>query len=446
MVKIPTRLEDLLPIAAFERVLDALNRPELSQMVREAVSKVGLQEMNPLEQVQDAWQQARSWLESVAKKGERVSSQIINASGRLMLSDDIRLPMASTTSLAWAQSAVSYHDRVQCLSRASDVVQRCLGQQHHVWLADPGIGLLTVFRSLEVNRVFVAKSDSIRVPGIGEVHSLLRASGVEVTEVGPANGASLDDWSAAMHETTQAAIFLVSPNGLPLEAVDSHRRGLIQWAASHGNILIDLRVDGSADDRLCVTYGFPSVRQCIDHDKHLVLLPCEFLLGGPKGLLCLSEGEISEQIGVTARLLGSELDCASINANLMALQIARLEDEIDRGLVGSLIINPENLSNRSARMAMQISGTGAVNNAIVVDSHHPLAASPWDRYTLSNPVVNLEIQGDAFKLAEKMKDVRKEHPAILLGIRNGQCYIDLRFVDPAEDHQIVAAVQSISAA
>jgi hypothetical protein len=136
MAKIPTRLEDLLPIAAFERVLDALNRPELSQKVREAVGKVGLREMNPLEQVQDAWQQARSWLESINLRGERASSQIINASGCLFPSQDNRLPMANSTSLSLAQSAVSFHDRAHCLSRAEEVVQRCLGVRHHVWLSD----------------------------------------------------------------------------------------------------------------------------------------------------------------------------------------------------------------------------------------------------------------------------------------------------------------------
>lgn len=443
MAKIPSRLEDLLPMAAFERVLDALNRPELSQKVREAVSKVGLREMNPLEQVQEAWQQARSWLESINLRTERAGSLMINATGRLFPDHDNRLPMANSTSLSLAQSAVAFHDRAACLARATEIVQRNLGVRHHVWLSDVGPALLASIRALARQRVLIARSDAIRVPGLGEIQALLGSIGATVVEVGPSNGASSEDWSQALCADEDSLILSLSPNGLPLESMIEHRRRLIELSGQSSVPLIDLMVDGSVDERLCAAFGFPSVKQSVRHSQHLVLFPTHFLLGGTKGVLCMAESQSAKLIDASAQSLGCELDCASINANLMAIQIANLEDELDHGLVGTLTINPENLGSRCARMATQISGMGPVINAVVVDSQHPLGPSPWDRYQLNNPIIELELNEHGNQLVDHLKAGSAEHPAVLLGSHGQRSIIDLRMVDPSEDHHIIAAIQEL---
>ncbi len=53
MVKIPTKLEELLPPAAFGKILDVLNQPTLSGAVRDALNRVGIKDASPVEQVQE---------------------------------------------------------------------------------------------------------------------------------------------------------------------------------------------------------------------------------------------------------------------------------------------------------------------------------------------------------------------------------------------------------
>jgi L-seryl-tRNA(Ser) seleniumtransferase len=443
MAKIPSRLEDLLPMAAFERVLDALNRPEIAQKVREAASKVGLKEVNPLEQVQAAWQQARSWLESISVRGDSSGSPLINATGSLFPGETNRLPMASSTSLSLAQSAVGFHDLSICKRRSTDIVQRCLGTNAHAWLSEPALAILAAVRSLGASGVLIARSDTVRIPGFGEVRSMLSSLGIPVQEVGPSNGASVSDWSAALEKSSDWAILSLRPNGLPLELADSQRKQLIELAGSSKAYVIDFLVDGSVDERLSTLFGFPSVGQALRHPQHLVMLPTHFLLGGTKGVLCLAQEQVIERLESTANLLGAELDCAAINANLMALQIASIEEVFDHGLIGALTINPENLRSRSVRLATQISGVGPVANAVVVDSQHPLGPSPWDRYLLANAIIELEVEGAADVILSNLCAVTGNHPSILIGRRGDRSVIDLRFVDPAEDHRIVAAFRDL---
>ena len=148
MAKIPSRLEDLLPVAAFEKVVDVLQRPELSTKVRDALAMVGLKEANPLAQVQQAWQQARSWLGTIAGDVNLRENRLINATGQLFQPDFERVPMSTAACLSQARAASGNQDRNQCDSRASEAIQRCLGVRHHRWLSEPFSGLQIVARSL----------------------------------------------------------------------------------------------------------------------------------------------------------------------------------------------------------------------------------------------------------------------------------------------------------
>lgn len=444
MVKIPSRLEELLPLGAFERVLDALHHPELSQKVREAVSKVGLKDLNPLEQVQDAWQQARTWLGSLIDGDGRVSSQVINATGVLFLPDSDGAPMVPSIGLSLARSASGFIDQAHCQRRAVEVVRQCLGYEHHLWISDPWIAVCIAAKTLSPEGVLVPRSDCVRIPAVGDLYSFLTQMGIDVREVGATNGSHMQDWQEAMRQHPSRAVITSSLNALPSGESSQSRQILMEAAQAAGNAVIELLADGSVDRKLSEQYGFPLVSDRNAMQANLILLPTHLLLGGTRGMLCLGNEYSLRAMGRMANSLGAEMSGAAISANLLALQLASLEDDLDRGCVGMLRINPDNLRNRCQRLMVQLNGLGPIKSAELLDSQHPLGVSPWDRYQLSNPVILLKSQAPVTSIRDSLLTGVVDGISILTQVKNDCLVLDLRFVHPEDEHKIVVAFQSLN--
>ena len=92
MFKIPRRIDDLLPADTVQRMLDAIHSGDIATSVREVMGKVGVKDLRPIEKMQAAWQQTRSWLDSISGDTVRDSVQsTINATGganALLLASD----------------------------------------------------------------------------------------------------------------------------------------------------------------------------------------------------------------------------------------------------------------------------------------------------------------------------------------------------------------------
>lgn len=438
MVKIPSRLEELLPLSAFERVMDSLHRPELSQKVREAIGRVGLKEVNPLEQVQEAWKQARSWLASIAGESAQGSGQVINATGSLFLDEFGSMPTISSISLSHARGSVSFQDRDQVLRRANEVVQQTLGAKHHVWLSDSAAALNAVVQSISPQGVLIPRSDNVRIPGFGDVHAMLSAVSPALIEVGANNGVSKYEWDRVLADGAHKSVVIVSPNSLSAQAAATNRSDLLESAHSSNVPIVEILIDGTVDRNLSQQYGFPLLQQRLERE-HLVLLPTHLLLGAIRGVLCIGSESQIEAISRRASLLGCLLDSAAISANLLALQIGTLDDDLERGVIGGLRTNSENLRNRSQRLAIQLSGVGPVLEATVLDFDHPLGPSPWDRYRVHGPIIRLRTNNSSQAIVDRLRDGSPEVPAVTLSKHGDDLHIDLRFVNPDDDHHIAAA-------
>lgn len=441
MAKIPTRLEDLLPLGAYEKVVDLLQRPDLSGRLRDALGKVGIKELNPLEQVQDAWQQAKTWLGSLADS-HTSTEHWINATGSLFPSQLDRAPMIPSVGLSWARINSAFQDRPEHLKRSTAGLERIFGTRTSLWLTEPLAALQIVSRALGKN-VLIARCDCVRVAGFGDVRAMLAGFGNSVQEVGATNAASESDWTLALSANSSSVIVLVSPSTLPRESRESHRSAAISAARAHGAKVVELLIDGCMNRKLCESVGFPHPVDRLDQNADFVLLPTHFLCGGSRGVLCVGDAQFAPIIAAQSAVLGVEMECAGIAANLLALQLACLDDEVDGGSVGALSVNPENLKNRCQRLAVQLQGVGPIQTATVTDSQHALGASPWDQYRLSNSNIAVEVSSDANVLYQHLKKSTAERPGIEARLQDGKLMIDLRFVHPEDDHHIVAAVREM---
>ncbi len=453
MVKIPKRLEELLPAAAMEKVLDVLQQPGISGTVRDALNKVGLKDANPLGQVQDAWQQARSWLDALASQvGEaKQPASVINATGQLFRPEFTGVPLASSVAYGYAKSAAAFQLHAAVEARANQVARGVLGGTH-VWLNAPlaTLQLLQIQPATSarprVSKIVVSRADLVRISGWGDVRSMLTAGGGQIVEVGAANGATSRDWSAAFEASTDV-LLLVSPNNLDAAAAKVHRDAAIAAAKQAGATVVELLLDGVVNAALATDFGFPDAASRLAHGTDVVLLPANFLLSGPPGTLVVGQAKMVEALTEAADLHEARLQGAQLAACSLALQLASLCDEVEAGIQGQLMTNANNLKNRARRLAIQLGDTRLVSTAVEVERTCDLGPAPWDRYQLHNWAVRLTPRetedGAAERLRRQLLGGERDDGtgvAIAAAVEGDALLIDLRFVAPEDDHEIVLSL------
>lgn len=446
MVKIPNRLEDLYPANALEMLTDVLHQPGISAKVREALDRVGLRELNPLEQVQQAWQQARSWIESVASDSDATQeTHVINASGQLFHPQIASLPtnMAVARVLASACSKSQHAERLR--ARQERISGNILGGASTCWttsLFDALDGLIGP------RQVLIAKTDLVRIPHVGDVASMLGHK--SIIEIGPSNGCSADDWHAALTRTSvspqsELCILTVSPNALPHEEALRQRKETFQVAAEKGIPVFGLLADGVFNAKLNQQFGFPLITEMLKNELDVAVAPLSLLVGGVSGGLLMGKQRHVTNAALSARSRGTELPAPLLSASLLALQLSILTDDLESGALGNLMTNPANLAERARRIAVQLNQQGSIQTAVEQERSVAIGPAPWSRYSLTNWAVKLESMEPASLIREKLAagSVTQDGlyiPPVLTEGSEHTIWVDLRFVDPKDDHLIVAAL------
>lgn len=450
MVKIPNRFEDLYPASVVEKVLDVLQQPDLSGKVRETLDRVGLGDVNPLEQVQQAWQQARSWVESVASdKSSLADTEIINATGQLFHSDFSGIPISATVGQSLMRSVMRFHDWQRVDKRADRAVAATLGDNEVAWASSAFAAMQTLLRG---KKVFVAKTDLVRIQGVGNVESMLGE--IALVEVGPSNGCTEEDWKSALGDHSddeKICVLSLSPNMLAAVEAATQLRGASQFAKSVGVPHFGFLADGVLDDNVAQQIGMPFITERVETYFDAAVVPLELMIGGPRGAMVVGDDKWVQPTASRLREIGASLDTASRIAALLALQLASLDQEVDLGAVHCLLTNTETLKERARRLAVQLNDNGVIAKATEVSRNVPLGHAPWNRYKLENWAVALEAADSLDKLYDRLVDGETESgetliPAIIPCRESEKLVLDLRFVDPKHDHLLVLALSNPTSA
>ncbi|MCC7337502.1 MAG: hypothetical protein IT422_20615 [Pirellulaceae bacterium] len=444
-MKIPRRLDEILPAAAMEKFLDVLQQPDISGKVREALHRVGLQDNSPLDKVKEAWQQARSWLDTLSANTANPDGEplTLNASGQLLSSSLREIPLAPAVAYGYAKAATHYQTAASVDQKATTAVEHLLGRHASTWLGSTAEAL-RLLASGDGSRagVVLSRVDAVNIAGVGNIHAMLSAGKNSLREIGAANGVSASDWQQAVVEPGQCVV-LSSPNSLSLSDAARHRSQAIEAAHKVGAKVVEVLADGVLSSELVSRYGFPDVRHCLNHGADVVIWPLHLLLGGPSGALVIGDSELIAAVARSAESSGLLLAGANLSAATLALQLASVQHDVPSqdahaGTAAQLLSNPENLKNRARRLAVQLSGVGEIAQAVEFELETPLGPSPWNRYRLQSWGVRLVpknsldellrqvVLGEA-KIGRKLELVREEHALLL----------NLRFISPEHDHELV---------
>ncbi len=439
MVKIPTKFEDLVPPTAMGKILDVLNQPAISGAVREALSRVGLKDASPIDQVQEAWQQARDWVGQLANRfaySVQPNPHVINATGELVRADCSGFPMAPSVVEAYANQAISFQDRTRLDDACHHAATAAMGGEEAVCTSSLASAIQAVCSGF--SSCVVSRADMVRVPGFGDIRAMLALHG-QLREVGATNGASHDDWSAAVTSADQA-ILLVSPNSLSVGESETQRTAAIAVAKSTGASVIELLIDGVCAVSLSESpFQLPAIKSHIESGTSAVIVPLDGFLSGPSGACIAGNAKLLRNMRQTVNTHSWNLRGPAIAAATAAFQRAALLTPLDTGVIDLVTISIANLRDRAKRLAIQIADTERVSAATVVERTVPLGPSPWNRYSSPSIAIALTPRTDIPTLAAFLRN-RALGPAIHCATNDKELLIDLRFVLPKDDHQIANAL------
>lgn len=450
--KFPTRLEELLPPAAVSKVLDLLSQPALSNAVRETMQKVGLKEGNPVSQVQDAWRQARGWFDSVV---HRVLNQVesspaaINATGELFDTRWPGAPMDTVAAQALAAAAINFQDQVKLEAFATRVAIEATGGAAATFACSPTacLSLLATCPAFGGGLV-LARTDILRIPGSADIRAVLASGKNRVFDVGAVNGASASDWSEAI--TPERTVLLVSPNSLDSSDARQQRATAIAAARKTRSRIIECQFDATLDSELSEKFGFPHIPATLSGDVDLVIAPLDGLMAGPAGALIAGNELLVAALRESAVLQGVAMHGPALAGAAAAIGPAQLNSHagtenqlLERSRPSStqmLLTNTDNLKDRARRIAIQLNNTPWVLLAEGYAREGRLGPSPWNRYRLASHAV--AITPRHLSIDEMHRDLAtgKLGPAIWSKAEEGRLLLDLRYVDPADDHKIVEAL------
>ncbi|MFO1064667.1 MAG: hypothetical protein U0892_12455 [Pirellulales bacterium] len=442
MVKFPTRFDELLPPAAVSRVLDLLSQPNLSSTVREALNKVGLKDANPVGQIQEAWRQARGWVESVAQQvlhQTEASPAVINATGRLFDARWSSLPCDSVVVQSMAAAAVSFQDQNLLEKYAERTAVESTGAQAAATACSIS-ALCGAFLSSKcaAGGIVISRSDIVRLPGSIDLRHLL--SGLtRVTEVGAVNGAGADEWKQALISDSQLVV-LVSPNNLTSEEAGEQRTAALAAARSKGCKVVEILFDAVLDEQkslfeVWIASGIEPYPVRID----LVLCPLDHLIGGPTGAVAVGRAEMVTAIRDKIHEQGLKL-CGPSAAGAAVALGTKSDTSAASSVMRMLLTNEENLKDRARRIALQLNNSTYIETAEAVTSENRLGPSPWTQYRLIGHAVSLVPRGGDAAALQSLLASGKLGPAIWSNVENNRVMFELRWVDPADDHLIVSSL------
>lgn len=284
----------------------------------------------------------------------------------------------------------------------------------------------------------VSRGEEIEIGGSFRLPELMGASGAMLVEVGTTNRTRVSDYEKVADSA--AAILKVHPSNYRLEGftesasyadlAELSKRAGVPLLADVGSGLLDTNVPWLPGPPPVWLAEEPGVKQTVETGADIVLFSGDKLLGGPQAGIAVGKSELIAKMAQHPLARALRIDGATHAALVGTLELYASDrgDEIPFwAMVG---LSYDQLQERHHRLLKELGGAGRV----VAGESLPGAGSvPGE--TIPSP--NLYLRGRADKMWRKLLAAS---PPILARRRDGSLVLDLRTVDPADDHRIVEAL------
>lgn len=298
--------------------------------------------------------------------------------------------------------------------------------------------LLALAAIAKDGNVVVSRGEEIEIGGSFRLPELMAASGAKLVEVGTTNRTRVADYTEVADSA--AAILKVHPSNYRLEGfaesasyaelVDLSRRTGVPLIADVGSGLLDANVPWLPGQPPAWLSQEPGVRQTLETGADVVLFSGDKLLGGPQAGIAVGDAELITRMARHPLARALRIDGATHAALVGTLELYATGQGAQIPFWATVSLPYDDLKERHDRLLANIGGNGKV----VAGESVPGAGSvPGE--TIPSP--NLALHGGADAAWQKLLTAS---PPILARRRDGRLLIDLRTVDPADDHRIAQAL------
>ena len=377
---------------------------------------------------------------------------VINATGVIVHTNLGRAPLSRAAVARVGQVADGYTNleydlhggrRGSRTVHASQLLTRLTGTEDAVVVNNNAAAVLLVLAALAAGReVLISRGELVEIGGGFRIPDVLRQSGALLREVGTTNRTRAADYAAAIGDRT-AMILRVHPSNFRIEGF-TERPTLAAVAAVGRRFDVPVVEDlGSGHLRAtAATAGEPTVRASIDAGVTVCTFSGDKLLGGPQAGLIVGKREALAGIRahpLMRALRVDKLTYAALEATLIEHAKGRAAQTVpvERMIETTVAM----LEARGDAIRLTLAGIPGLTVS-VVPSDAAIGGGSTPGVTLPSRALAVDVAGrSASALAGALRAAI--HP-VIGRIAGERLLLDLRTVDPEEDHRLVAAIRDVA--
>jgi L-seryl-tRNA(Ser) seleniumtransferase len=267
---------------------------------------------------------------------------------------------------------------------------------------------------------------------------MLEACGLPVREIGSSRECLASDFDRSLDAAKQ--LLLLTTFGT---RDASYQTGIARAHENHC-LVAELVFDASLYDLMDIGIASSALSRRWDHGPDLMILPGNYLLGGPECGVLIGKKEIIQSIRKLAEGTGMLASRATHLLLADAISQSQTRENWNTTPVGAVLSNSlANLENRAKRIAAQCGTPDAMVKVECITQACKLGSGVWQEVDMQSAVLRVTPKAGitTSQIAEKLAH---HTPAIWGNVLSDHVDLILRTVDPAEDSVIVSALCGLS--
>jgi L-seryl-tRNA(Ser) seleniumtransferase len=449
-MKLPDRLQDLLPTKTVKQLADLVDQPALVEGLRDAVKKLGIDNNWKPQRFQSAVMQAKRWAESVARQFSVEDTHLtigINATGMLFSPEWTSLPQSDSTSSLTMAMQSSYSKALNPQDEVSELMRKICGAESTIVVPSTLVALrLLAMLSEKDKRWVTPRVDCIRVSPEHSLPSALQVLGARgqsltsTLEVGSSSECSRDELIGGLGKDG-AGVVTAFPNATQSHSLQHHDMA-IECAQQLGLPSVEILNAASPVDLSEIFPGSAFLRDRLDRGLKLSIVPLNGLFGGPSCTAMLGDKTMIEELHRYACDLGVMVQDSRLAQLLPVLESVQDFQQWSTTPTGELLTTDiENLDNRGRRIATQLKSLDGIDSVELTRRSGPIFGSRPSAITIESVVLTVQTKEMTTTAFCKALAGGKTPLWCLEGETGVE--VVLRSVQPDEDALVVAAFEKI---
>lgn len=447
--KLPS-VEQLLVSGVFDREIELLARPLVVAVIREVLQSIRDNEGEiPPSEGSAIVDLVRRRCESLRR---RRITRVINGSGVLIHTNLGRAPIGRELLSRISDGQAGYSTlefdlatgkRGRRGSFLSFLLAELTGAEAALAVNNNAAALFLILNTFANKReVVVSRSELVQIGGGFRIPDIIRRAGARLVEVGTTNQTNLDDYAGAIGPKT-ALILKVHQSNFAISGfvAESSAGELAELARAKGVLSVyDL---GSGALLQTESFGMaaePTVRTALKSSSQLVCFSGDKLMGGTQAGIILGASTHIEELHSNPVYRAFRLDKLTLALlEEIALTYLRGEETMLLPLWRCIATSLDDLQARAAAIA---AGVDRDRLGVKIEAS---VATPG-----GGALPGGSLESVAISLQPKLKPTRLQkmlldaNPPLIGHIEEERLLLDLRTIDPAEDGEVIAILNSIS--